>query len=108
MVTPDTAILIRAGHAVVAFHVRARSPATSSSSTSRTKRTSIKYKGKLAGKIVLFGAMRDVPPVDKPLFERYTDKELDDSPSFRSAPMPAAFRSGDAGSHAQPLWNACA
>ena len=29
-----------------------------------------KYKGKLAGKIVFFGAMRDVKPVDKPLFER--------------------------------------
>ena len=35
-----------------------------------------KYKGKLAGKIVLFGAMRPVPPVDKALFERYTDQEL--------------------------------
>jgi carboxypeptidase Q len=34
------------------------------------------YKGKLAGKIVLFGAMRPVPPVDKPLFERYTAQEL--------------------------------
>jgi carboxypeptidase Q len=29
-----------------------------------------KYKGKLAGKIVFFGPMRDVKPVDKPLFER--------------------------------------
>jgi carboxypeptidase Q len=37
-----------------------------------------KYKGKLAGKIVLLGEMREVPPVDKPLFERYTQKELDD------------------------------
>jgi hypothetical protein len=36
------------------------------------------YKGKLAGKVVLWGAMREVPPVEKPLFERYTDKELDD------------------------------
>jgi carboxypeptidase Q len=35
-----------------------------------------KYKGKLAGKIVLFGEMRPVPPVDKALFERYTDEEL--------------------------------
>ena len=34
------------------------------------------YKGKLAGKIVLFGAMRDVPPVDKPLFVRLDDAEL--------------------------------
>jgi carboxypeptidase Q len=37
-----------------------------------------KYRGKLAGKIVLLGEMREVPPVDKPLFERYTQKELDD------------------------------
>jgi hypothetical protein len=35
-----------------------------------------KYKGKLAGKIVLLGAMRDVPVPDKPFFTRYTDKEL--------------------------------
>jgi carboxypeptidase Q len=37
-----------------------------------------KYNGRLAGKIVLLGEMREVPPVDKPLFERYTQKELDD------------------------------
>jgi carboxypeptidase Q len=36
------------------------------------------YKGKLAGKIVMLGEMRDVPPVDKALFSRYTDKELED------------------------------
>jgi carboxypeptidase Q len=41
-----------------------------------------KYKGKLAGKVVLLGAMRDVPPVDKPLFNRYTDKELDELSEF--------------------------
>ncbi len=35
-----------------------------------------KYKGKLAGKIVLFGDMRPVPPVDKPLFERYDEAGL--------------------------------
>ncbi len=35
-----------------------------------------KYKGKLGGKIVLLGDMRDVKPVDKPLFERLDDKEL--------------------------------
>src|SRR5271156_6642327 len=37
-----------------------------------------KYKGKLAGKIVLLGPMRDVPVPDKPFFERYTDKDLKD------------------------------
>jgi len=34
------------------------------------------YKGKLEGKIVFFGAMRDVKPVDKPLFERRDDADL--------------------------------
>ncbi len=36
------------------------------------------YKGKLAGKIVFLGEMRDVPVPDKPFFTRYTDKELDE------------------------------
>jgi len=35
-----------------------------------------KYKGKLAGKIVLLGDMREVKPVDKPLFTRDDDAEL--------------------------------
>jgi carboxypeptidase Q len=35
-----------------------------------------KYKGKLAGKIVLFGEMRPVKPVDKPLFEREDEAGL--------------------------------
>ncbi len=35
-----------------------------------------KYKGKLEGKIVLFGEMREVKPVDKPLFERRDDANL--------------------------------
>ena len=34
------------------------------------------YKGKLKGKIVLFGAIRTTPDLDKPLFTRYTDEEL--------------------------------
>jgi carboxypeptidase Q len=35
-----------------------------------------KYKGKLAGKIVLLGDMREVKPVDKPLFTRDDEAEL--------------------------------
>jgi carboxypeptidase Q len=35
-----------------------------------------KYKGKLTGRIVLLGDMRDVNPVDKPLFTRMDDKDL--------------------------------
>jgi carboxypeptidase Q len=41
-----------------------------------------KYKGKLSGKIVLLGAMRDVPAPDKPFFERYSDKDLKDLESL--------------------------
>jgi carboxypeptidase Q len=41
-----------------------------------------KYKGNLSGKIVLLGAMREVPVPDKPFFERYTDKELQDLESL--------------------------
>ncbi len=35
-----------------------------------------KYKGKLSGKIIFFGPMRDVKPVDKPLFKRDEDSDL--------------------------------
>jgi carboxypeptidase Q len=35
-----------------------------------------KYKGTLAGKVLFLGPMRDVKPVDKPLFTRYDDAEL--------------------------------
>ena len=35
-----------------------------------------KYKGQLAGKIVFLGEMREVKPVDKPLFERRDDANL--------------------------------
>jgi len=35
-----------------------------------------RFKGKLAGKIVLLGEMREVKPLDKPLFTRYDDAEL--------------------------------
>ena len=41
-----------------------------------------KYRGKLSGKIVLLGPMRDVPVPDKPFFERYTDKDLKDLESL--------------------------
>ncbi len=44
-----------------------------------------KYKGKLAGKIVLLGDMRPVPPVEKPLFVRYNDKELEDLAKYPDA-----------------------
>ena len=51
-----------------------------------------KYKGKLAGKIVLWGDMREVKPVEKPLFTRYDDaalKKLEEFP-IRVEQPPAA------------------
>jgi hypothetical protein len=41
-----------------------------------TSTTADSIKGKLAGKIVLFGAMRPTPDITEPLFHRYTDAEL--------------------------------
>ncbi len=45
-----------------------------------------KYKGKLAGKIVLLGDMREVQSVDKPLFTRYDDDGLK---KIEEYPVPA-------------------
>jgi hypothetical protein len=81
MVAPDTAVLI--------VQATPWSPATPGPVTGEVVFVSIQtekdfdqYKDKLAGKVVLFGAMREVPPVDKALFDRYTDKELDDIAEF--------------------------
>jgi carboxypeptidase Q len=81
MVSPDTAVLI--------VQATPWSPSTAGPVTGNVVYVSIQnekdmdqYKGKLAGKIVLFGAMRPVPPLDKALFSRYTEKELDDVAEF--------------------------
>ena len=62
------------------------SPATNGAVTGQAVWMDIKdekdldqYKGKLAGKIVLFGAMREVPPVEKPLWMRLDDAELEEA-----------------------------
>jgi hypothetical protein len=75
MVTPDIYILI--------LQATPWSPSTPGPVTGEVVFVSIsdekdfdKYKGKLEGKIVLYGAMRDVPVVDKAFFARYTEKEL--------------------------------
>src|ERR1035441_51620 len=67
MVTPDTAVLI--------VQATPWSPSTAGPVTGDVVFVNIKdekdfeqYKGKLAGKVVLFGVMREVPPVDKALF----------------------------------------
>jgi len=41
-----------------------------------------KYKGQLAGKIVLNGDMREIKPGDKPALQRYDDKQLADLAQF--------------------------
>jgi hypothetical protein len=81
MTTPDTAILI--------LQATPWSPSTPGPVTGDVVFVNIssdkdfdQYKGKLEGKIVLFGAMREVPPVDKALFSRYTDQELADLADF--------------------------
>ena len=81
LVVPDTAILI--------VQATPWSPATSGPVTGDVVYVNIQdekdfdqYKGKLAGKIVLFGAMRPVPPVDKALFERNTAADLEDMEEF--------------------------
>jgi carboxypeptidase Q len=81
MTTPDTAVLI--------VQATPWSPSTAGAVTGDVVYVSIqseadfdKYKGKLAGKVVLFGAMREAPPVDKALFSRYTDAELAEIASF--------------------------
>ena len=89
MTTPDTAPFIA--------QATPWSPATNGPVTGEAVNVNIddekdfdKYKGKLAGKIVLLGEMRDVPPVDKPLFERYTDKELQELAEY-----PTGDQNGD-------------
>jgi hypothetical protein len=43
-----------------------------------------KYKGKLKGKIVLFGAIRTTADLDNPLFRRYTDEQLKEMETYQS------------------------
>jgi carboxypeptidase Q len=77
MTSPDTAVLIA--------QATPWSPSTNGAVSGEAVYVNIqeekdfeKYRGKLAGKIVFLGEMRDVPPVDKPLFERYSEKELEE------------------------------
>jgi carboxypeptidase Q len=89
MTAPDTAVFIA--------QATPWSPATSGPVTAEATWVNIqtdddfaKYQGKLAGKIVLLGEMRPVPPVDAALFERYTDKELEDLASYPVEDGPSA------------------
>jgi hypothetical protein len=104
LVTPDTAVLI--------LQATPWSPSTPGPVTGevvfvniQSEKDLAQYKGKLAGKVVLFGAMRDVPPIDKPLFSRYSEQELKENeeypvsneagdPSARSAYMTSRVERG--------------
>ncbi len=84
MVSPDTAVFIA--------QATPWSPSTNGPVTGDVVQVNIQdekdfaqYKGKLAGKIVLLGEMRPVPPVDKPLWTRYTHKELEEIAQYPAA-----------------------
>ena len=75
MTSPDSAVFIA--------QAAPWSPATKGPVTApavwvdiKTEADFDKYKSKLAGKIVFFGDMREVKPVDKPLFTRDDDADL--------------------------------
>ena len=75
MTSPDKAVFIA--------QAAPWSPATKGAVSGRAVWADIKeekdfdtYKGNLAGKIVLLGEMREVKPVEKPLFTRYDEAEL--------------------------------
>jgi len=51
-----------------------------------------KYKGKLGGKVVLLGDMREVKPVDKPLFEREDEKDLAKIVEHPLTPEPEEYK----------------
>ena len=75
MSAPDTAVFIAQA---LPWSVSSHGPLSGSAVwvDAKEEKDLEKYKGKLAGKIVFFGAMRDVKPVDKPLFERRDDADL--------------------------------
>lgn len=75
MSAPDTAVFIAQA---LPWSPASRGPLSGSAVwvDAKDEKELEKYKGKLAGKIVFFGAMRDVKPVDKPLFVRRDDADL--------------------------------
>lgn len=98
MTTPDTAVLI--------LQATPWSPSTPGAVTGdvvwvniQSEKDFEQYKGKLAGKIVLFGPMRPTPPVDKPLFERYSEEQLQ-----KIAQFPVTESAGGGISPAMQKW----
>src|SRR5271157_1470244 len=75
MASPDTAVFIAQA---APWSASSNGPVTGPAIwMSRKKAEDLeKYKGKLSGKIVLLGDMREVKPVDKPLFRRWDEDDL--------------------------------
>ncbi len=87
MVTPDTAPLMA--------QAAPWSPATNGPVSGEAVYVDIQdvkdldqYKGKLSGKIVLFGAMRPTPDLNEPLFRRYTAEELAEMENYPTGATP--------------------
>jgi len=83
MVSPDTAVFIA--------QATPWSPSTAGPVTGDVVSVDIeqqadfaRYQGKLGGKILLFGAMRPVPPVEGPLFTRLSDRDLKELTEYSS------------------------
>ena len=90
MTSPDTAVFIA--------QAAPWSPATAGPVTGQAVWLDVKdekdldkYKGKLAGKIVLMGDMRDVGSIDKPLLSRHDEKDLKDTEAYPLSDPEAEF-----------------
>ena len=75
MTAPDTAVFIAQA---LPWSPSTHGPVSGSAVwvAAKNEKELEQYKGKLAGKVIFFGDMRDVNPVDKPLFERDDDARL--------------------------------
>jgi carboxypeptidase Q len=85
MTSPDNAVFIaQAGP----WSPATKGPVTASAVwvDIKNERDFEKYKGKLAGKIVLWGEPREVKPVDKPLFTRNEEADLKKLQDYPLAP----------------------
>ncbi|MGI9103479.1 MAG: M20/M25/M40 family metallo-hydrolase [Terriglobales bacterium] len=91
MVAPDTAMLFA--------YPEAWTPGTPGMVRGKVVRAKItrqedfeKYRGKLAGAIVLLGEMHEVKPQDEAAMVRYDDKRLDDIYQYQAAMYPGYHR----------------
>lgn len=91
MISPDVAPLIA--------YAKAWTPGTNGVITGKCVRVKIdekkdfdKYRGKLAGLIVIFGPDPDVKPIIEPPYERLSDKELTDVGQYQIPSEKSQFR----------------